>query len=67
MAKSVLELRALELVLRFLPHSLLPVAEILEMETPGLWDHSQEVGHRPPPGPRKPPTMEKFALKAKDD
>lgn len=47
--------------------SLMPAAEILGMETPRPWDLGQEVGHRPQPGPEKPPTMEEFALKTKDD
>lgn len=54
-------------VLHFLSCFLKPVAEILGMETPGPWDLGQEVGHRPQPRPKKPPTMDEFALKTKDD
>lgn len=66
-AESGLELRAPK------PCALLPPslpaapAEILNMETRRLWDLGQQVGHRPQPGHRKPPAMEEFALKTKDD
>lgn len=66
-AESLLELRAPKPRAPLSSLSLLPMAEILELETLGHWDLGQEVGHWPQSGPRKPPTMEKFALETKDD